>query len=69
VIPDENEVSDKAQRRMSMAPKPKKDNEATQQQGEFVRAKHNYKGSVADGELSFAKGDVLKVLNKDESGW
>lgn len=51
-----------------MAPKPVKDNVSTSSD-EYVRAKHNYKGSPADGELSFSKGDVLKVLNKDESGW
>jgi hypothetical protein len=29
----------------------------------------SYLGSAADGELSFAKGDVIKIINKDESGW
>ncbi len=65
-------------RRMSMAPKPVKDNPGTavkaspasnNEVGEYVKAKHNYKGSVEDGELSFSKNDVLKVLNRDESGW
>jgi hypothetical protein len=60
-------------RRMSMAPKPVKDNASTSSE-EFVKAKHNYKvnfffcfcffsffffsqGSAADGELSFGKVD------------
>ena len=70
--------ADEPLRRMSMAPKPVKDNPGTavkaspasnNEVGEYVKAKHNYKGSVEDGELSFSKGDVLKVLNRDESGW
>lgn len=61
-------------RRLSMAPKPVKDNAATQTAGgddgeDYVKAKHNYKGSAADGELSFSKGDIIRILNKDESGW
>lgn len=68
LLPEEGAPPAAQLRRMSMAPKPARDDARTQAE-ERVRAKHNYKGSPADGELSFAKGDIIRVLNKDESGW